>query len=197
MAIAALMANLGRVAVWWRDIDWRVAGVYAATAIPAAALGARTLIALDPRMIELTLGIFLLAMIPIRRWLLAQGLKIALWHMAIVGAGIGYIAGIVAATGPINTPFFLAYGLTRGAYLATEATGAIAINITKAIVFDRFGALPLETIARGVAVGGALTAGSWLAKRFVLAMDANQFRGVMDLLLAGAGLFMIASALSH
>ncbi|OYZ76532.1 MAG: hypothetical protein B7Y03_13900, partial [Polaromonas sp. 24-62-144] len=37
MAVAAIMANLSRVAVWWRVIDWRAVGVYALTGIPAAA----------------------------------------------------------------------------------------------------------------------------------------------------------------
>jgi uncharacterized membrane protein YfcA len=52
MAIAALMANLSRVVVWRREIDWRAAGAYAATGIPGAALGAGTLVALPPALIE-------------------------------------------------------------------------------------------------------------------------------------------------
>ena len=35
--------------VWWRDVDWRACAAYSATGIPAAALGARTLLALPPR----------------------------------------------------------------------------------------------------------------------------------------------------
>ena len=58
--------------------------------------------------------------------------------MTLVGAGIGFLSGLVASTGPINTPFFLAYGLVKGAYLATEALGSMAIGITKTIVFQRF-----------------------------------------------------------
>ena len=38
MAIAAIMANLSRIAVWWREVDWRVTAAYSATGIPAAAL---------------------------------------------------------------------------------------------------------------------------------------------------------------
>src|SRR5690606_5017109 len=35
MALAALMANISRVAVWWREVDWRVNVAYCATAVPA------------------------------------------------------------------------------------------------------------------------------------------------------------------
>ena len=73
MAVAALMANFSRILVWWREVDWRANAAYCATAVPAAALGARTLIALDARMVETALGVFLIAVVPVRRWLTARG----------------------------------------------------------------------------------------------------------------------------
>ena len=199
MAIAALLANFSRVLVWWRDIDWRANAYYCVTAIPMAALGARTLLVLDPRVVEGVLGGLFLVMIPARRWLFARGMRVEAWHLTLVGAVIGFLSGMVASTGPINTPFFLAYGLVKGAYLATEALGSMAIGLTKAIVFQRFDALPLETVARGLFIGASLMVGSRLAKGFVLRLDADQFRLLMDLLLAGAGLVLLwgAFALPH
>jgi uncharacterized membrane protein YfcA len=194
MAIAALLANFSRVVVWWREVDWRANAYYCATAIPASALGARTLLILEPRLVEGILGAMFLIMIPARRWLLARGLRIEAWHLAVVGAGIGFLSGMVASTGPINTPFYLAYGLVKGGYLATEALGSMAIGITKAIVFQRFNALPLETVGRGLIVGATLMIGSRLAKGFVLRLDAHQFRVLMDCLLAGAGLMLLWGA---
>ena len=35
--------------------------------------------------------------------------------------------------------FFLAFGLVKGAYLATEALGSLAVYASKAIVFRSFG----------------------------------------------------------
>ena len=194
MAIAALLANFSRVLVWWREVDWRANAYYCSTAVPMAALGARTLLILDPRIVEGILGGLFLLMIPARRWLVARGMRVKAWHLPIVGAGIGFLSGMVASTGPINTPFFLAYGLVKGAYLATEAVGSMAIGITKAIVFQRFDALPLETVGRGLLIGASLMIGSRLAKGFVLRLDAGQFRLLMDLLLAGAGLVLLWGA---
>ena len=194
MAIAALLANLSRVLVWWREVDWRANAYYCSTAVPMAALGARTLLVLDPRIVEGILGGLFLLMIPARRWLVARGMRVKAWHLPIVGAVIGFLSGLVASTGPINTPFFLAYGLVKGAYLATEAVGSMAIGITKAIVFQRFDALPLETVGRGLLIGASLMIGSRLAKGFVLRLDPEQFRLLMDLLLAGAGLVLLWGA---
>jgi uncharacterized membrane protein YfcA len=196
MAIASLLANLSRVLVWWRQVDWRANAYYCVTAVPCAALGARTLLILDPHVVEAALGALFILMVPARRWLLARGLRIEAWHLTLVGAGIGFITGMVASTGPINTPFFLAYGLVKGAYLATEALGSMAIGLTKALVFHRFDALPLETVVRGLIVGASLMAGSRLAKGFVLRLEADRFRLIMDAMLAGAGLVLLWGALA-
>jgi uncharacterized membrane protein YfcA len=196
MAIASLLANLSRVLVWWREVDWRANAYYCVTAVPCAALGARTLLVLDPRIVEAVLGALFILMIPARRWLLGRGMRVQLWHLALVGAGIGYLTGMVASTGPINTPFFLAYGLVRGAFLATEALGSMAIGLTKALVFRSFDALPVETIVRGLIVGAALMVGSWLAKGFVLSLDADRFRLIMDAMLAVAGAVLLWGALA-
>ena len=72
MAIAAILANVSRVLIWWREVDWRACAAYSLTAAPAAALGARTLLVLPPALIEGALGVFFLLMIPARRWLAAD-----------------------------------------------------------------------------------------------------------------------------
>ena len=194
MAVASLMANASRVAAWWREIDWRAVAAYSVTAFPAAALGAASLLMLPARWIEAGLGLFFLAMVPVRRWLAQQGFRPGLWHLAAFGAGIGYLTGIVATTGPINAPFFLAYGLVKGAYLGTEALGSLAMFVAKAVTFRSLGALPLDTLARGLIVGSSLVAGAFIARRFVRQLDVARFHVLMDVLLVAAGLTMLGAA---
>jgi len=195
MAIAATLANLSRVAVWWREIQWRVVGVYALTAVPGAALGARSLLVLPTHIVEVALAAFFIAMIPLRRWLAVRKFKLALWHLAVVGAIIGYLTGIVVSTGPINAPAFLAYGLVKGSFLGTEAMSSLTVYVTKSLVFRSYGALPETAIVQGVIIGGSLTAGSVIAKRFVRRMDADKFHLVMDALLLASGLTMLYAAI--
>ena len=195
MAVASIMANASRVAAWWREVDWRATAAYSATGIPAAALGARTLLTLPPGVVEGVLGVFFIAMIFVRRWMARQQWKLGLWHLAAAGAGVGYLTGIVVSTGPINTPFFLAYGLVKGAYLSTEALGSLAVYASKAITFRSLGALPVEAVVKGLIIGTSLVAGSFIAKRFVRKLDAERFRLLMDGLLLVAGLTMLGAAL--
>src|SRR5258708_2367127 len=125
MAIAAVMANLSRILDWWREVDWRACAAYSITGIPAAALGARTLLALPSHAVDISIGLFLIAMVPVRHWLARHNLKISLWHLAVGGAVIGYITGIVVSTGPLSVPLFLFYGLTRAPFFSTEAARSL------------------------------------------------------------------------
>lgn len=194
MAVAALVANISRVAAWWREVDWRACGVYAATGVPAAALGARTLLALPPHVVDICIGTFLIAMIPARRWMMARDIKLGLWHLAVTGLVIGYATGIVVSTGPVTVPIFLAYGLVKGAFLATEAAGSLAIYLSKIVTFRTFGALPVETAIKGLLTGGSLMIGTFVAKPFLLRIDPHAFRTVMDGMLLAAGIAMFWNA---
>ena len=69
MAVAAVMANFSRILAWWREVDWRACLAYSVTGIPAAALGARTLLALPSHAVDIAIGLFLIAMVPVRHWL--------------------------------------------------------------------------------------------------------------------------------
>jgi len=193
MAIAAIMANCSRVAIWWREVDWRAVAAYSITGVPAAALGARTLLVLPPPLIEGALGFFFLLMIPTRRWLAARGFALRLPHLTVIGALVGFLTGIVATTGPITAPIFLAYGLVKGGFIASEAAGSLAVYLSKAAVFRRFGALPLPVIVQGLITGASLMAGAWIARGFVLRLHPDRFRLLMDALMLVSGLAMLWS----
>ena len=194
MAVAATMANLSRILVWWREVEWRACAAYSVTGIPSAALGAKTLLVLSPRIIESALGAFFILMIPARRWLAAHRLRLHLWHLAAVGAVIGFVTGIVVSTGPITAPIFLAYGLVKGAFIATEAAGSLAVYVSKVAVFRSFGALPTESILEGLIVGSSLMAGAFLAKRFVLRLPPERFRLLMEAMMLVSGVTMLWKA---
>lgn len=196
MAIAAVMVNFSRVVVWWRDVEWRLCATYAVTGIPAAALGARTLLVLPPRIVETALGAFFIAMIPTRRWLASRDVRLPTWSLAVIGAVVGFITGIVVSTGPITAPIFLLCGLTKGAFLGTEAAGSLAVYVSKASVFRAFGALPVDVLVEGLITGSTLMAGSFIAKRFVLKLDAQRFRLLMDGLMLASGVTLLWTAVA-
>jgi uncharacterized membrane protein YfcA len=195
MAVSALMANVGKVMAWWREVDWLAFAAYSLPGMPCAALGARTLLVLPPRLVDGALGAFFIVMIPIRRWLHVRSFRISTWQLAMAGGAVGFITGVVLSTGPLSVPAFTAYGLTKGAFLSTEAASSLVLMVSKIITFRELGALPLPTILRGVIVGASVMAGAFAGKQVVQAMSPRAFQRLLDALLLCSGASLIWAAI--
>jgi len=194
MAIGAVMGNLGRVLAWRREIVWRACAAYCLTAVPAAALGVRTLLILPPRAVEIALGLFFLAMIPARRWMARHQFAFSLLHLALIGAPIGFLTGIVVSTGPITVPVFLGHGLERGSFLGTEAAASVAVYAAKVGSFQAFGALPAAVVLQGLIAGAALMSGAFLARPLVLSLTPAAMRLLIDGLMLCSGTALLWAA---
>ena len=194
MAIVALMSNFAKITSWWKQIDWRACAAYALGGVPAAALGARTLLILPERLIDVALGLFFLVMVPGRRWLASRNLKFGFWHFAIAGAVIGFLTGIVVSTGPLSVPAFAAYGLVKGAFIATEAAGSLALYISKALTFRQFGALPVDIVVKGLISGSSVMAGTYTARLIVERLNVVTFQRLLDgvMIVSGSALLWAA-----
>jgi len=195
MAVAAVLGNFARLAVWWREIAWRAVGAYSLPAAVTAWLGVHTMLSLNPRVLEAGLGGFFIVMIPVRHWMATSGLKVSVTGLAVAGAIIGFLTGIVANTGPINTPFFLAHGPLKGGFVGTEAAASLAMFTSKSAAFWAFSALPWDIVSKGLVVGSTLMIGARAAKSLVTNINADTFKWLMDGLLLVAGVAMIVSAL--
>jgi uncharacterized membrane protein YfcA len=191
LTIAALIGNLSRVLFSWRETDWRAVAVYASGAVPGAILGSIIFVSISASWITRALGLFILLTIPASRFLARVGIKVKLWHLLPVGAAMGLLSGVVGTVGPINAPFFVAYGLVRSAYLATEAMGAVMVHLTKSLVYGRFAAIEPTSLTSGIAVGAGLLCGSYLVKKIVNRIDANTFRTLIESMLVVAGMLML------
>lgn len=190
MAVASVIGNLSRVLAWRRDVDWRAVAWYAIPGAPAAALGARTLLALPPAAVDVALGVFFLAMIPLRR----RGALTARakpWHLAIAGALIGFVTGVVLSTGPLSVPVFAAYGLVGGAFLSTEAASAVMLYVAKVLTFRELGALPTPVLVKGLLVGGSLMGGTYAGRAVVRRISVDLFHRLLDGVMLIAGIALI------
>jgi uncharacterized membrane protein YfcA len=195
MAVVALMSNFAKITSWWREIDWRATAAYALGGIPGAALGARTMLGLPPHIVDLSLGSFFLLMIPGRRWLAARSYTLDLWMMVPAGLAIGFLTGIVVSTGPITVPLFTAYGLMKGAFIATEAAASLAVYVSKAATFHTFGALPTDIVLKGLITGSSVMAGTYAAKMVVERLSLKVFQNLLDGVMLVSGLALLWAAI--
>jgi hypothetical protein len=90
----------------------------------------------------------------------------------------------------------LFYGLTKGAFLATEAASSLGLYLSKSVTFERFGALTPDVFVKGLIAGSSLMAGAFIAKPFLLKLNPDAFRFVMDIIMLAAGLSTLWTAFS-
>ena len=169
----------------------RVIGAYLAGAAPLAALGSVLYTATPPEWLSRLMGLVLLSALPLRRWLERGPRRMRLRHFPLLGAGTGLLSALVAATGPINMPFFLGYGLRRGAYVGTDAVCAAGVHLVKTLVYGRYALLTPETSALGLATGGVMFAGAFVGRRILDRMSDRSFAVALEVLVAGLGVLFL------
>ncbi len=78
---------------------------------------------------------------------------------------------------------------------ASPPVDPLFLATPKVGTFQGLGALPAEVIFKGLIVGAALMAGSFIARAVVLRISAAGFRLLMDALLLTSGLTLLWAAL--
>ena len=191
LTIALIVGNLSRA--WWSrdELDWRVIGAYLLGAVPLAAIGSVLYTATPSEWLSRLMGLVLLLAIPLHRWLGRGPRRMRLRHFPLLGAGTGLLSALVAATGPVNMPFFLGYGLRRGAFIGTEAVCAAAVHLTKTAIYGRYALVTPETGALGLAMGAVMFAGAFVGRRILERMSDRSFVLALEVLVAGLGLLFL------
>jgi uncharacterized protein len=188
LTVTMLLGNMSRL--WWSrgETDRRVTLRFLAGAVPATALGTILFVAASSDSLSRVIGAFLLASVPLRRVLSAGHWRVRLVHFPFIGAFFGLLSSLVVAIGAAVTPFYLAYGLRRGAYIATEAVCAFSMHVTRGAVLSRYQLLTWEVVAIGLVLGAVMFAGSWIGRRLLDRMSDRVFLAVIEALLVIMGL---------
>jgi uncharacterized membrane protein YfcA len=188
LTIAMLLGNVARI--WWsrREIDGAVVGRFLLGAVPATAAGALLHAGATTTGLRWVVGVFLVAAVPLRRLLLTKRFTVRLAHFPAIGAVFGLLSAVVVTVGPVVTPFYLAYGLRRGRYIATESVCALAMHVTRAGVFARSAVLTADTVTVGLVLGATMFAGTWVGRALLERMSERVFLLVIEALLIAMGL---------
>lgn len=179
--------------VWFsrREIDFRVVGAYLLGAVPCGVIGAMLYTSIEGPWIGRLLGGFLLLAVPGRRWLTAHGLRVRLSHFPLIGGVFGFLGSLVGAIGPVLSPFFLAYGLLRGAYVSTDALCTVGNYITRGLVFHRYQLMTEATVLVGLYTGVIMIGGAWIGRRLLDRLSERAFLRLVEALLVACGLQML------
>jgi uncharacterized membrane protein YfcA len=191
LTLTQLSSNGARVWLNLRELRWPLIGWFALGAVPCAVAGGLLLTHAPLAPLKRVLGVFLIAVVVWRR-LKPQPSKPADPAFAMVGAASGLGSALLGSVGPLTAPFFLAYGLTRAAYIGTEAASALAMHLTKIATYGAGALLTRQVLLYGIALTPATLLGAWAGKKIVGHISDRLFVMLVELgLLAAGALFLI------
>lgn len=198
LTIATLLGNLSRAALNRDSLRWSAAGWYLAGAAPAAALGGFLFASAPERTLAALMAAFLLGAVTFRHLRRrAPGTPAAAMpekRLAAVGLVTGLVSALVGGAGPLVVPFFLAAGLTKAAFIGTEALAAAGVHIVKLFAYGGTRAMSLGAIWAGVVTAPAIIVGTLAGKQITNRVSASTFIVVVEATMIVAALLLLARA---
>lgn len=190
-AVAQLIGNLSRVVFNRPMIDYRVVMWFALGAAPLAILGSWLFTRIsDPGLLNI-LGCFLILSLLGRRLHSSIRSEFKAWWFAPIGGVFSIISAIVGSAGPFLAPFYLTYGLTKGAYIGTEAMGTAIMHVVKLATYHGFGAINEKMWSIGLLLGLVMIAGSFVGKKILDKIPARLFMLIVEAAILGFGIWFL------
>ncbi|MEV4703004.1 sulfite exporter TauE/SafE family protein [Actinoplanes sp. NPDC049316] len=191
LTLTQVSGNASRVWLNRTQLRWRLIGWFAAGAVPPAVAGGLLLAHAPLGALQRLLGVFLIGVVIWRRRN-PRPHRPSDRAFAAVGAASGLGSSLLGSVGPLTAPFFLAYGLTRAAYIGTEAAAALSMHLAKIAAYGAGDLLTGRVLLFGAALTPATLAGSWAGRRIVGRISDRAFVTLVEIGLVAAGvLFLI------
>ncbi|MGA7485589.1 MAG: sulfite exporter TauE/SafE family protein, partial [Xanthobacteraceae bacterium] len=106
----------------------------------------------------------------------------------------GPLAGGTVGAGIILLSLLMAAGLDGAAVVATDAVISVGIGLTKLATFGLAGVVTEKVIAIALLIGVVAFPGAFLAKALIARLPVHLHSAILDAIVAGGGVAMIAHA---
>ncbi len=190
LTLTQLSSNSARVWLNRRELRRPLIGWFSLGAIPCAVAGGLLLAHAPLVPLKRVLGLFLIGVV-IWRHLQHRPRPPAQPSFALVGAASGLGSALLGSVGPLTAPFFLALGLTRGAYIGTEAASALTMHLTKIATYGAGDLLTGRVLLFGLALTPSTLLGTWVGKKIVGRISERVFVLFVELGLVAAGVLFL------
>ena len=135
LTIAQLFGNGSRVWFNRAAVDFRVILWFSLGGVPLAILGGLLFAKAPLSVLTRLLGAFLILIVVVKHSRRTQLFRPTLHQFAMIGAAASLLSALLGSVGPLMAPFFLAYGLMKGAYIGTEALSTVVMHIFKLLAY--------------------------------------------------------------
>lgn len=191
LTVAQLVGNGSRVYFNRDEVDGLVVRPFALGAVPLALAGGAVFAVLPAGALTRALGVFMLTAVAWRHVRRRPASGFPPQRFIALGAAFGFLSAIVGSVGPVMAPFFLAYGLVKGAYIGTEAACTVVMHATKLVAYGGGGVLQRSAVLAGLALAPVMVAGSWVGKRILDRLPERAFTLIIEAVLIISGTILL------
>lgn len=191
LTVAQLIGNGSRVWFNRRELDWAVVGWFALGGVPLAFAGGLLFAKAPLSALTRILGAFLIGVVIWRHVRPGPPRRPPLRSFALIGAAASLLSALLGSVGPLMAPFFLAYGLLKGAYIGTEALATVLMHVVKLAAYKHGAVLSAPAILVGLALGPIMVGGSYAGKRVVDRLPEHLFVLLIEATMTAAGLLFL------
>jgi uncharacterized membrane protein YfcA len=186
-----LGSNVGRAALTWRHVDWRVIAAFLPGVIAGAALGAWLLVNLPAHIWQLTIALFVLYLC----WgpALPKG-AFGAPGVFLASALTSFVSLFVGATGPLVAAFIKQIHTDRFKTVATFATAMTLQHAPKALVFGAAGFMFFEWLPFILAMIICGFAGTWLGLHVLRSLSNRKFTLIFNIVLTALAIRLLWQA---
>ncbi|AEF85915.1 conserved domain protein [Treponema primitia ZAS-2] len=193
LTVAQLMGNSARVALGWRQINWKPVICFISGAVPLTIAGAWFFTIADKSIITKITGGFIILFVLIKFFKIPL-LKGSNMIMVFGGGLTGFLSGLIGSAGPVGASFFLSLNLSPLSYIASEAVTATVMHIIKLFIYRGFMEIGYRAVVLGVLIGISMVAGVWLSKKGIERIPREKFQIGVSVLLIAMGVYMSIAA---
>lgn len=196
LTIGQIFGNASRVWYGRHELKWKPVIFFLLTAIPLTIFGSYLFTEVDGNTIKIGIGILLILLVVYRR---SNVKKIVIGDSGmLVGGGLtGFLSGLAGSAGPLGAAFFLGLNLSATAYIASEAFTALAMHLTKTVVYNKYALVGQTEFYYGLFIGIAMILGSWTGKQIIERLSREKFILLVESLLIISGIQLIWTAQYH
>jgi uncharacterized membrane protein YfcA len=191
LTVAQLIGNGSRVWFNRHELDLKVVAWFALGGVPMAILGGMLFARVPLAALTRVLGAFLILSVAWRQIWRGTKRRLPLKSFVAIGAISSFLSALLGSVGPLMAPFFLAYGLVKGAYIGTEALSTAVMHLTKLVAYKQSAILPMHAVFAGLALGPIMVGGSFVGERIVDRISERVFVAIMELTLLAAGVLFL------
>jgi uncharacterized membrane protein YfcA len=186
-----LGSNAGRAVLLRQHIDRRILLPFVIGSVLGIAIGAKLFVALPTPVLQITLGLFILACV----WLpKLKASSIPDRAFTVVGAVGSFCTMFVGATGPFVASFITPDRLERHAVVATHAACMTVQHTLKVIAFGFLGFAFLPWVPLLAAMIGAGFLGTMLGRQFLDRLPHTVFARLFKVILTVLALRLLYAA---